>query len=122
MPSRLQIMRDTNQRLRLCLDRIASKPEATVTPDQMGALLSELLAAGAGLRAQTSPAVQDDDERERNGELDYELAEYRRQVERLRDLLPSIHRTLLAERARIEAHRFRLHSAGEWVRTSRQTL
>lgn len=120
MPSRLQIMRETNQRLSLCLDRIASNPGATVTPDQMGALLSELLAAGAGLRAQTSPAAQDG--RESTGELDHELAEYRRQVERLRDLLPSIHRTLLAERSRIEAHRFRLHSAGEWVRASRQTL
>jgi hypothetical protein len=116
MPSRLQIMRDTNQRLRLCLDRIASKPEAAVTPEQMGALLSELLAAGAGLRTPALPAAGDD------RELDHELAEYRQQVERLRDLLPSIHRALLAERARIEAQRSRLQSTTEWARASRQTL
>jgi hypothetical protein len=43
-------------------------------------------------------------------------------MERLRDLLPSIHAQLLAERARIEAERARLRAASEWACASRQTL
>jgi hypothetical protein len=117
MRSLLQPLRDTNRRLKFCLDGIAVKHEAeVVTPEQMGTLLSDLLAAGASLRAQPLPEAGYD------RELENELAEYRRQVERLRDLLPSIHRTLLAERARIERQRSRLQSASEWARTSRQTL
>ena len=116
-PSLLQILRNSNRRLSFYLDSIAAKHgREVVTPEQMGILLSELLAAGAGLRAQPLP-VQGNDR-----ELDIELAEYRRQVERLRDLLPSIHRALLTERSRIEAQRSRLQAATEWARASRQTL
>jgi hypothetical protein len=116
-PSLLQTIRRSNRRLGFYLESIAARPGSkVVTPEQMGALLSELLTAGAGLRAQPLPAKGND------LELDTELAEYRRQVERLRDLLPTVHRALLTERARIEAQRSRLHSAGEWVRASRQTL
>lgn len=115
--SLLQIMRNSNRRLSFCLDGIAAKHgREVVTPEQMGALLSELLAAGAGLRAQPLPVRGND------LELDNELAEYRRQVVRLRDFLPSIHRALLTEKARIEAQRSRLQSATEWARASRQTL
>ncbi len=117
MPSLLQLLRDTNRRLKFCLDNIAAKREAeVVTPEQMGTLLSDLIAAGASLRARALPAASHDQE------LEGELAEYRHQVERLRDLLPSIHRALLAERARIERQRSRLQSVSEWARTSRQTL
>jgi hypothetical protein len=116
-PSLLQIMRHSNRRLSFCLDSIAAKHgREVVTPEQMGALLSELLATGAGLRAQPLPAAGND------LELDNELAEYRRQVERLRQLLPSIHQALLIERDRIEAQQSRLLSATEWARASRQTL
>jgi hypothetical protein len=40
----------------------------------------------------------------------------------LRDLLPSLHRQLLAERSRLEAQRSRVQSAAQWARASRQTL
>jgi hypothetical protein len=115
--SRSQELRDTNRHMRFWLDSISQQgPPAAATPEHMAALLSELLRAGAGLRAEPLPA---------NGldpELDAEIHEYRRQVERLRDLLPSIHRQLLAERARLEAQRTRVRSAAEWARASRQTL
>ncbi len=116
MPALFNLLHDTNRRLSFCLDNISAKHQAeVVTPAQMSTLLSDLLAAGAGLREQGLPADND-------RELESELAEYRRQIERLRDLLPSIHRALLAERARVEAQRTRLQSASEWMRTSRQTL
>jgi hypothetical protein len=92
----------------------------------MAALLSELLRAGAALRAEPIPAKGkgngNDNGNSNDPELDSELELYRRNVERLRDLLPSIHRQLLAERARLEAQRARVRSAAEWARASRQTL
>jgi hypothetical protein len=82
----------------------------------MAGLLSELLRAGMGLRAEPLPA------RGFDPELDEEIDQYRRHVEHLRDLLPSIHRQLLAERARLEAQRSRVQAAAAWARASRQTL
>ncbi len=118
MPSLLENMRDTNRRLGYWLDRIApsNSPCALVTPAQMTALLSELLRAGESLRAHPLISPSGDPE------LDLELATYRRLVERLRDLMPSIHSHLQAERAHLELQRARVRSAAEWARASRQTL
>jgi hypothetical protein len=107
---------ESTRRLRHCMDSLfanSSNRPSPATPEQMQTLLAELLRAGECLRAR--PAESDP-------ELDRELAEYRAQVDRLRSLLPAIHDTLLAERARLEHERTRLHSASEWVRRSRQTL
>jgi len=79
----------------------------------MSWLLSELLHAGQNLR--TLPG-------ERDARLELEISVYRENVERLRTLLPSIHKALLSERARLEQERARVESATEWVRRSRQTL
>jgi len=116
--SRSQNLRDTNHRLRFWLESmVASHGQlAPATPEHMAALLSELLRVGAGLRAEPIPAKGQDPE------LDGELEKYRRNVERLRELLPSIHSQLLGERARLEAQRTRVRSAAEWARASRQTL
>lgn len=121
--SRSQNLRDTNCRFRFWLDSMLARqgrptvatPEH-ISPELMAGLLSELLRAGAGLRAEPLPAKGTD------AEWDRELDEYRGNVERLRDLLPSIHRQLLAERARLEAQRTRVRSAAEWARASRRTL
>jgi hypothetical protein len=116
--SRSQTLRETNHRLNFWLEsmRTPHGQPALATPEHMAGLLSELLRAGADLRAQPLPAKGSDPE------LDVELDEYRRHVEHLRDLLPSIHRQLLAERARLEAQRTRVRSAAEWARASRQIL
>jgi hypothetical protein len=118
MPSLAQNLRVTNGRLRFWLDSMADRHEqpALVTPEHMAALLSELLRTGAGLRAEPIPAKGNDPE------LDRELEKYRCNVERLRELLPSIHRQLLVERTRLEAQRARIRSAAEWAHASRQTL
>jgi hypothetical protein len=111
-------LRDTNHRLRFWLDSLAPRPgqPMTATPEHMAALLSELLRAGAKLRIEPPPAPG------ANPALDHELQQYRCNVELLRELLPSIHGQLLAERARLEAQRARVQSAAEWARASRQTL
>lgn len=112
------LLRDTSHRLGSWLDGLESRTENPVIakPEQLTGILSELLKTGAALREQPMPATRADPE------LDRELALYRRQVERLRELLPSIHRQLLLERARLEAQRSRVKAAAEWARASRQTL
>ena len=118
MISLARSLRDINRRLSFCLAGMMadSGEPAVATPEQMAALLSELLRAGALLRAEPLPLPGS------NPELDIELDQYRRNVERLRDLLPSLHGALLAERSRLEAQRSRMQSAAAWARASRQTL
>jgi hypothetical protein len=118
MSSLLPNLRETNRRLSVRLDGIVVKQGQTelTTPEHIAGLLSELLRAGAWLRAETLPANGTDPG------LEEELKTYRHNVERLRELMPFVHRHLLAERARIEARRTQLRSAAEWVRASRQTL
>jgi len=114
-----QTLHEINSRLRFWLDSVApdpAQPEApnrVITPQQMAGLLSELMLAGEGLRAQ--PNVRD-------AALDQAMSEYRETVERLRALLPAIHSTLLRERARLEQERARVQAATEWAFGSRQTL
>ena len=108
-----------NCRLRFWLDSLvpvsasaAGQPQ-TATPEQMNGLLSQLMQAGAYLRSMPL---------DRDVALEEEITEYRNQVERLRALLPSIHETLLREKARLEEARSRLALAGHWARLSGQTL
>lgn len=107
-------LQETNARLGSLLDSLipdGAQPRAA-TPQQMAGLLSELMRAGQwlqGLPPQRDPGVE------------VELARYRRNVERLRALLPSIHSTLLRDRARLEQERARVESAAAWARRSRQT-
>jgi len=112
-------MHETNSRLSSWLESLSLQPASpalpphVATPHQMSWLLSELLHAGQNLR--TLPG-------ERDARLELEISVYRENVERLRTLLPSIHKALLSERARLEQERARVESATEWVRRSRQTL
>jgi hypothetical protein len=118
MPSRSQNLQQINHRLLFWLDSVAAQfgQPAVATPEQMAALLSELLSAGANLRERPIPPKGDDPE------LDLAIDNYRCSVERLREVLPLIHGQLLAERARIEARRARINSAAAWATASRQTL
>ncbi len=111
-----QNLHDTNHRLRFWLDSLVpdQAPPGGATPQQMAGLLSELLRAGEWLRAGLP--------QERDPELEAELGNYRRNVERLRELLPFIHALLLREKARLETERARVECAAEWARGSRRTL
>jgi hypothetical protein len=114
-----QNLRETNSRLCLWLESLApdpAQPSAQAhapTPSQMAALLSELMRVGGWLRGLPP---------DKDPMLEQELNNYRKNVERLRDLLPLIRSALLQERARLEQKRARVQSAAEWARRSRQTL
>jgi hypothetical protein len=118
MPSLLLNLRETNRRMGCWLDTIGRETgePCAPSPEQMSAVLSELLRTGGWLRAQPLPQQAGDPE------LSRELRQYRSHVQRLSEVLPSIHRQLLAERARLEAQRAQVLAAGEWARASRQTL
>jgi hypothetical protein len=114
-----ETLHEINSRLRVLLNSLAPNPNHSntpshaATPQQMAGLLSELMRAGQWLRALPTdhgPAVEQ------------ELDEYRKNVEHLRTALPSIHNTLLRERARLEQERACVASAAAWAGTSRQTL
>jgi hypothetical protein len=112
-------LHETNGRLNVLLDSLSPAPAQPgarlrpATPRQMAILLSELMRAGQWLRSLPDT---------RDAALEQELGQYHKVVERLRDLLPSIHCALLEERARLERERDRVRSASEWARGSRQTL
>lgn len=109
-------LRETNRRLRDCLEGLAPDEahSTALTAQLISELLSELLRNGTLLR-RGLPEPQDP-------QLSAELAEYRRNLERLRDRMPAIHSHLLAERARLEAERSRIESAMEWAQGSRETF
>lgn len=109
-------LHDTNDRLSSWFSSLNPRCPTPLTPESMAMLLSELLRAGTHLRLHPLPA------KGHNLDLDAEVALYRTSVERLRDLLPEIHRQLLFERAQIEAERSRLQFAAQWAKASRQTL
>jgi len=113
--SLVQSLRTANQRLRSQLDRLIPSParRGFATPQQIAGLLGELQRVGEWLRSGL-PEV--------SLELEAELGEYRRNVEKLRDLLPFIHGRLVEERNRLEAERARVDSAARWAQGSRQTL
>ncbi len=112
-------LHEINGRLHAALDSLASDPShpnpspRAATPQQMSGLLSQLMLAGQWLR--TLPS-------DRGPALEQELSTYRKNVEHLRTVLPSIHNTLLRERARLEQDRTRMQSAAAWASGSRQTL
>jgi hypothetical protein len=117
-------LRESSRRLRRWVELLISASNSSSeflpssalpvpTPEQMSGVLSELLRAGEYLRSRP---------KESNPALEDELADYRRQLERLRDHLPLIHRSLLNQRARLEHERECVQAAAEWARASRQTL
>jgi len=112
-------LHESTGRLSFLMDSLpmsGSSQETTsrgISPQRMSALLSELMRAGMWLRSM--PADKD-------AVLQEELTKYRKQVERLRELLPGIHAALLGERARLEQERERMRAAAEWARASGQTL
>lgn len=87
-------------------------PCAVASPQQMSDLLSELMRAGQRLR--TMPAG--------DPELQHEVWCYRKEVEHLQSVLPSIQSTLSAERDRLQQRRERVNAAAAWAQASRETL
>ena len=107
-------LQEINSRLQFWIDTLAGvgSQRSVANPKQIAGILAELMRAGQWLRTLPNRNLP---------ELQTEIEAYRRNVERLRNLLPSIHSGLLRERARLEQERARIASAREWVRRSRET-
>jgi hypothetical protein len=112
----IDLLQESNTRLASWLDTLAADGALAAdgsSAPQLDGLLSDLLRTGEWMRQ--LPARPD-------AELEAQVTQYRRNLERLRGLLPSIHQVLLRERARLETERARIESAAQWARRSRETL
>ena len=104
-----------SERLQLWIETVSPliATGRTISPEQMSAVLSELMQAGTLLqRCADSP----------DAPVQNELSLYRERVQRLRTLLPSLHESLLRERDRLSQRLTKVHAASEWVQASRQVL
>ena len=108
MSAILQGLEGANRKLRLVLQAIEDTGTGiTVAPEQLATLLEELLRVGEWLR---SGALRNPDV-----PVARELEEYRKNMERLRRLMPAIQACLLTERARLEADRAHMKAAAAWA-------
>jgi hypothetical protein len=105
-------LHDVNGRLRGLLESLL-REGATPGPQQLTALLSDLLDAGAYL--------QDRSIRRDVEEQVPAIHEYQRLLTELQRLLPELHARFLAERALLERERHHLAVAASWSDTARRT-
>lgn len=111
---------DSNARLLCNVRRLAGEDEPAETNPRVP--LSQVLSEIFSEIARTRQWFRDEMPPHIYPELESEIAEYRRTLERLREHMPAIRRELLSERSRLEAERTRLQLAMEWARSSRQSL
>lgn len=109
MAAAAQQMHETNRRLRDFLELI---PQQESGPLRIGpADLTSLLAELKNVERFRKNEINAD------ARLDTELAEYRKNLEDLRGLLPSLQARYIAERARLEHDRSHLQAAAGWAQT-----
>jgi hypothetical protein len=110
-------LRLANARLRATLSLWQIQPNyaAVVRPQILVELLGELCNATEWLRG--VPA-----DWSRDAELEREIVEYRTNVEQLSQILPAMHESLLAQKARLETARTHLAKAAAWIDADKQTL
>jgi hypothetical protein len=116
-PDTLETLRQVNDNLRNALIRL--HPERThcssVKPQDFSDLLSEILRAAECLRLlSTHP--------EATAAFEPELFEYRKNLEKLKNFLPGLHGSLLAEKSRLETAQTHVAAAAAWARASTKTL
>ena len=109
-------LRAMNAKIRTILEQVqpAQGRPNMVLPQEFCGMLESLMRAGDWLRTLPRPSG--------DLELVSEVAEYRANLERLRQVLPRIKTCLLAERARQESERSRLATAMAWAHAGKNTL
>jgi len=118
MPSdALETLRQVNANLRSALLRL--RPErkhcSAITPQDFSDILSQLVRARECSRHPITNS-------ERSVSLEKASQEYRINLEKLKQFLPSLHVRLLAEKSRLETLRNHTTAAVAWSRASKQTL
>lgn len=111
----MQSLISANARIRLLL--AASQPPrgsvGTIQPHDIRGLAQDMARVGQAIR-ELPPEIAGSD-------LHREMVEYRANVERLGQVLPSLQGWLLAEKARLHAARGHLAAAAAWARACDKT-
>jgi hypothetical protein len=113
----LATLRQVNDNVRSALLRLRPEQKhcSTIRPQDFSDMLGELVRAADCLR--NLPANL-----EAGSELEKEIAEYRSNLEKLKQFLPDLHGRLLAERARLQSMRAHVAAAAAWAGASKRTL
>ena len=116
-PDTLATLREVNQNLREALFRLQPERKAcaSIQPGDLSDLEAQIARAAECLRLQSAPV-------EFAADLEREKLAYRRNLEELKQFLPSLHVRLVAEKARLEAARQRLAAADSWAQARRKIL
>ena len=111
----IQRLRSVNQYLRTGLARLQSQQNrpAAIAPTEFADLLAEIRCATDCLRGGGFTA---------DPEWEQEKSEYRRNLEQLAKILPSVSGRLLVEKARLEAARAHVAKAAAWAQARTKTL
>jgi hypothetical protein len=113
----LTTLRQVNDSLQTALLRFRCEQKncTTLTAQDFSTLLHEILRAADCLRLQPLHA-------ETPQEIRLAASDYRGNLEKLRDFLPELHSSLLAEKSRLESARAHVAAASAWARSSTGTL
>lgn len=113
----LQSLRAVNDNLRAALARLRGEQEcsAAPAPTEFADLLREVLRATDCLSSRDWNASA-------GTEFEKERSDYRRNIEQLAQVLPSVSGRLLTEKARLEAARAHVAKASAWAQARAKTL
>ncbi len=115
MTDLLQRLKVANQNLSQLIQLLlpSDSPREPIGPDHLAVVLTQILRVHECLQTGNLPG--------HDAELSAALRQYRSHMERLRELLPSLHASLLTQRARLESERSHLEAATAWTGASRST-
>jgi len=118
----LATLRQVNQKLRTALLRLhpERKSCSSIQPGDLSDLEAQIARAAECLQRQ--PAHDHSEARATKADLDRETLAYCRNLEDLRQFLPSLHVRLVAEKARLEAAKTQVAAAEAWAHARRKTL
>jgi len=125
MSSPLLTLREVNEKVRHALQRY--RPElqhcSVIAPGEFSSLLAELLRARNCLcELKATPGPLPGQAHEIRDALAEEMREYRSNLEKLRQILPSLQLRLLAERNRMQQAQSHVVAATAWAGASKKTL
>ena len=111
----LQALEQANHGLRSALVRLRSEQMhcSSITPQDFSDLLRQILRAAECLRV--PPAVVSEG-------VQQATADFRENLQELKDFLPELHGHLLAEKSRLEAAQAHVSAAAAWAQSSTRTL
>jgi hypothetical protein len=116
-PDAFETLRQVNDNLRSALNRLRPEQKhcSAIKPQDFTGLLREIQRAADCLRHRPADS-------ETVVALQKETLEYLSNLEKLKHVLPDLHRNLLAEKTRLETAETHVASAAAWAQASKRTL